>query len=222
MRAIDDYQTEVMISLAIVMGGYALSHWLHVSGPVAMAVAGLLIGNHGVAHAMSDTTRDYLLKFWSLIDAILNAVLFLLIGLEILTLPADLRLLLLGLLAIPLIMGARTVSVLTPLALLRPVLDLGRLAPVTLIWGGMRGGISVALALGLPEGPCAQASSPRPIWSSCSRCLFRAQRSRGFCVRLKKPIAGPCWNDRSKKDPRSASLLAAFVVCRRTPLLLCA
>ncbi len=153
MRALDDYQTEVMISLAIVMGGYALSHWLHVSGPVAMAVAGLLIGNHGVAHAMSDTTRDYLLKFWSLIDAILNAVLFLLIGLEILTLPADLRLLLLGLLAIPLVMGARTVSVLAPLALLRPVLDLGRLAPITLIWGGMRGGISVALALGLPEGP---------------------------------------------------------------------
>ncbi len=153
MRTIDDYQTEVMISLAIVMGGYALSHWLHVSGPVAMAVAGLLIGNHGVAHAMSDTTRDYLLKFWSLIDAILNAVLFLLIGLEILTLPADLRLLLLGLLAIPLVMSARTVSVLAPLALLRPVLDLGRLAPITLIWGGMRGGISVALALGLPEGP---------------------------------------------------------------------
>ncbi len=137
----------------IVLGGYALSHWLHVSGPIAMAVAGLLIGNHGVAHAMSDTTRDYLLKFWSLIDAILNAVLFLLIGLEILTLPADLRLLLLGLLAIPLVMGARAVSVLAPLALLRPVLDLGRLAPVTLIWGGMRGGISVALALGLPEGP---------------------------------------------------------------------
>ncbi len=71
-----------MISLAIVMGGYALSHWLHVSGPVAMAVAGLLIGNHGVAHAMSDTTRDYLLKFWSLIDAILNAVLFCLSGLK--------------------------------------------------------------------------------------------------------------------------------------------
>ena len=81
MRSIDEYKTEVMISLAVVMGGYALASQLHVSGPVAMAVAGLIIGNHGVAHAMSDMTRDYLLKFWSLIDDILNALLFLLIGL---------------------------------------------------------------------------------------------------------------------------------------------
>lgn len=153
MHSIDDYQTEVMISLAIVMGGYALAHALHVSGPVAMAVAGLLIGNHGVAHAMSDTTQDYLLKFWSLLDDMLNAILFLLIGLEVVTLPADARLLLLALLAIPLVIAARAASVLVPLTFLRPVLDLGRLAPITLIWGGLRGGISVALALSLPEGP---------------------------------------------------------------------
>ena len=158
MHSIDDYQTEVMISLAVVMGGYALAHWLHVSGPVAMAVAGLLIGNHGVVHAMSDVTRDYLLKFWSLIDDILNAVLFLLIGLEVVTLPADLRLLLLGALAIPLVIAARAGSVMGPLVLLRPVLDLGRLAPLTLIWGGLRGGISVALALSLPEGPMRSAA----------------------------------------------------------------
>ncbi len=81
MASIDEYTVEVMISLALVMGGYALAHHIHVSGPVAMAVAGLFIGNQGVAHAMSDTTKDYLLKFWSLIDEILNAVLFLLIDL---------------------------------------------------------------------------------------------------------------------------------------------
>lgn len=153
MHSIDEYKVEVMISLAVVMGGYALARWLHVSGPVAMAVAGLLIGNHGVALAMSDTTRDYLLKFWSLIDDILNAVLFLLIGLEVVTLPADTRLLLLGLLAIPLVIASRAISVLAPLTALRPVMNLGPVAPVTLIWGGLRGGISVALALGLPEGP---------------------------------------------------------------------
>lgn len=153
MRSIDEYQTEVMISLAVVMGGYALAGALHVSGPVAMAVAGLLIGNAGVAHAMSDTTRDYLLKFWALIDEILNAVLFLLIGLEVVMVPADARLIPLGLAAIVLVMAARTISVMLPLAALRPLLSLGRLAPVTLIWGGLRGGISVALALGLPEGP---------------------------------------------------------------------
>ena len=153
MRSIDDYQVEVMISLAVVMGGYAVARWLHVSGPVAMAVAGLIIGNHGVAHAMSDVTRDYLLKFWALIDDILNAVLFLLIGLEVVTIPSDMRLILLGAAAIPLVLLARGVSVLLPLVALRPFLSLGSLAPVTLIWGGLRGGISVALALGLPDGP---------------------------------------------------------------------
>lgn len=153
MRSIDEYNIEVMISLAVVMGGYALASALHVSGPVAMAVAGLIIGNHGVAHAMSDTTRDYLLKFWGLIDDVLNAVLFLLIGLEVVTIPADGRLILLGLAAIPLVLAARSVAVVCPLVAIRPFLSLGRLAPVTLIWGGLRGGISVALALGLPEGP---------------------------------------------------------------------
>ena len=118
-----------------------------------MAVAGLIIGNHGVAHAMSDVTRDYLLKFWALIDDILNAVLFLLIGLEVVTIPSDMRLILLGAAAIPLVLLARGVSVLLPLVALRPFLSLGSLAPVTLIWGGLRGGISVALALGLPDGP---------------------------------------------------------------------
>ncbi|HEX2019821.1 MAG TPA: cation:proton antiporter [Aurantimonas sp.] len=153
MRSIDEYNVEVMISLAVVMGGYALASALHVSGPVAMAVAGLIIGNHGVAHAMSDTTRDYLLKFWALIDDVLNAVLFLLIGLEVVTIPADSRLILLGMAAIPLVLAARSVAVVSPLLAIRPFLSLGRLAPVTLIWGGLRGGISVALALGLPEGP---------------------------------------------------------------------
>lgn len=153
MHSIDDYKVEVMISLAVVMGGYALASQLHVSGPVAMAVAGLIIGNPGVAHAMSDETRDYLLKFWALIDDILNAVLFLLIGLEAVTIPADGRLILLGFAAIPLVLVARGVSVVAPLMLLRPILSLGRLAPVTLIWGGLRGGISIALALGLPDGP---------------------------------------------------------------------
>ncbi|RZL78775.1 MAG: sodium:proton antiporter, partial [Sphingomonas sp.] len=153
MRTIDEYNVEVMISLAVVMGGYALAAQLHISGPVAMAVAGLLIGNKGVADAMSDITRDYLLKFWALIDDILNAVLFLLIGLEVVTIPWDPRLIALGLAAVPLVLLARGIAVVTPLAVLRPILSLGRLAPLTLIWGGLRGGISVALALGLPDGP---------------------------------------------------------------------
>ena len=151
MSRIDEYKVEVMISLAVVMGGYALASRIGVSGPVAMAVAGLLIGNHGVANAMSATTRDYLLKFWSVIDDLLNALLFLLIGLEVVTIPSEALLLGIGAATIPLVLLARAVSVLVPLVAVKPFLSLGRLAPVTLIWGGMRGGISVALALSLPH-----------------------------------------------------------------------
>ncbi|WP_443750248.1 cation:proton antiporter [Asticcacaulis solisilvae] len=150
MRHIDDYNVEVMISLAVVMGGYSLASVLHVSGPVAMAVAGLIIGNAAVADAMSDTTRDYLLKFWALVDEILNAVLFLLIGLEVIAISKDWRLLLIGLGAIPLVLCARALSVAGPLLVLRPFQTLGRIAMPTLVWGGLRGGISVALALSLP------------------------------------------------------------------------
>lgn len=153
MRSIDEYNVEVMISLAVVMGGYSLAGWLHVSGPVAMAVAGLLIGNAGVALAMSDTTRDYLLKFWALIDELLNAILFLLIGLEVIAISPDSRLLVAGLATIPLVLAARILSVGAPLAAMRPFAPLGELALPTLVWGGLRGGISVALALSLPDGP---------------------------------------------------------------------
>jgi CPA1 family monovalent cation:H+ antiporter len=153
MRSIDEYNVELMISLAIVMGGYSLAHWLHVSGPVAMAVAGLLIGNAGVALAMSETTRDHVLKFWALIDELLNALLFLLIGLEVLAISPDPSVLLAGGLAIPLVLAARFLSVAPPLAVMRRFVPLGRLALPTLIWGGLRGGISIALALSLPDGP---------------------------------------------------------------------
>lgn len=158
MRSIDDYNVEVMLSLAVVMGGYTLARWLGVSGPVAMAVAGLVIGNHGVKYAMSETTRDYLLKFWSLIDDILNAILFLLIGLVVVTIPFDARTVVAGIAAVALVLGARAASVMLPLIALRPLLSLGRLAPATLIWGGLRGGISVALALSLPLGPARSAA----------------------------------------------------------------
>jgi monovalent cation:H+ antiporter, CPA1 family len=157
MASIDEYNVELMISLAVVMGGYSLAQFLHVSGPVAMAVAGLLIGNAGVQLAMSETTRDYVLKFWALIDELLNAILFLLIGLEVIAIVPDPRLLLVGALAIPLVLAARALAVTLPLAALRPVLSMSRLALPTLIWGGLRGGISIALALSLPEGPARTA-----------------------------------------------------------------
>ncbi len=152
MKAIDDYPVELLVTLALVMGGYALSQYLHVSGPVAMAVAGLLIGNRGVSHAMSDTTRTHVISFWGLVDEVLNAVLFLLIGLEGIILLGNVQFLIIGATAIPLVLAARTLSAGAPLLLWRKSLPFGQTMPV-MVWGGLRGGISIALALSLPAGP---------------------------------------------------------------------
>ena len=151
MKAIDDYAVELLITLAMVMGGYALAQNLRISGPVAMAIAGLLIGNQGVAHAMSDTTRDHVIKFWGLVDEVLNAVLFLLIGLEGVILLGNVTFLAIGLTAIPLVMIARALSVGAPLVFWQRSLPFASTMPV-MVWGGLRGGISIALALSLPTG----------------------------------------------------------------------
>ncbi len=151
MKTIDEHNLEILITLAVVMGGYALAQRLHVSGPIAMAVAGLLIGSPGVKYAMSDHTRDNLLNFWSLLDEILNSVLFLTIGLEVVTISIGWPELLSGLLAIPIVLGARAVSVGLPAAVIGPVRGLDRGTYPMLVWGGLRGGISIALALTLPS-----------------------------------------------------------------------
>lgn len=152
MRAIDEYSVELLITLAIVMGGYVLAQALHVSGPVAMAAAGLLIGNQGVALAMSDTTRDHVIKFWGLVDEVLNAMLFLLIGLLGVTLlAAEPMRLLIGAACIPLVIAARAASVGLPLPFWRKLFPFRSTFPV-MVWGGLRGGISIAMALSLPNG----------------------------------------------------------------------
>lgn len=151
MRRIDDYSTEIMITLAAVMGGYSLAMALHISGPVAMAVAGLMIGNAGVAHAMSERTRTYLLGFWSLIDDLLNVILFLFIGLELVAVLKGEAGFLPGLIAIPIVLLARAVSVLIPLLATRRFVAMGPMAFPTLFWGGLRGGISIALALSVGD-----------------------------------------------------------------------
>ncbi|GAB5347919.1 cation:proton antiporter [Alteriqipengyuania sp. 357] len=152
LRSMDEYTLEVLITLAVVMGGYALCSQLHISGPLAMAVAGLLIGNHGANLAMSDVTLDYVNKFWELVDELLNSVLFLLIGLELIALIPGWTELIFGLAAIPITLAARAIAVggatkAIPAARLSTP-GSGRV----LWWGGLRGGISIALALSLPSG----------------------------------------------------------------------
>lgn len=153
MRAIDNYPIEVLISLALVAGTYALAQRLHTSGPIAMVVAGLLIGNRGPVDALSDLTKRYLFGFWTLVDELLNSVLFLLIGLEVLVLRFAGASLALALAVIPLALLARWVAVAVPVGLLRPRQGFARGTVAVLTWGGLRGGISVALALSLPEAP---------------------------------------------------------------------
>lgn len=150
LKSVDNYRVEVMLTLALVMGGYALASVIHVSGPIAIVVAGLFIGNHGRQFAMSDTTRENVDSFWELIDEILNALLFVLIGLEILVLAFTRDLLLAGLLAIPAILFARWISVSVPVSVIRRWREFTPGTVRIMTWGGLRGGISVALALSLP------------------------------------------------------------------------
>ena len=153
LASVDQYEVEILITLAIVTGGYAAAQLLHVSGPLAMVVAGLLIGNHGRSFAMSQRTRERLDSFWELIDELLNALLFMLIGFELLVISFDPRILLAGALMIPLVLGARLLSVGFPITLLRRWRRFSPHAVKILVWGGLRGGISVALALSLPPSP---------------------------------------------------------------------
>lgn len=151
LASMDEHNIEVLITLALVMVTYSIAMALHTSGPIAMVVAGLFIGSRGMQYAVSDNTRDYLHKFWSLLDEILNSVLFLLIGLEVLLVAQSMDHLEVALLAIPVTLFARWVSVGIPLNLLAKWESFTTGAVSLLTWGGLRGGIAVALALSLPE-----------------------------------------------------------------------
>lgn len=146
LRSIDSYQIEVLITLALVAGGYALSSTLHVAGPLAVVVTGLFIGNRGRRLGMTEKTREHLDSFWELLDEVLNAVLFVLIGLELLVIDLDAAALAAGAAAIVAVLGSRLLAVGGTMRLLR------RPGPLVATWAGLRGGISVALALSLPSG----------------------------------------------------------------------
>ncbi len=153
MRMIDEYGIEVLISLALVTGSYSLASSVHLSGPIAVVVAGLIIGNRGKKEAMSETTRNYLYAFWTLVDEILNSVLFLMIGLEVLVLKFEMSHMQVALAVIPIVLAARLLAVALPVLALMPFTHFVRGTIAILTWGGIRGGISIALALSLPDVP---------------------------------------------------------------------
>lgn len=151
LKRVDNYQVEVLLTLALAMGLYALADSLHLSAPIAVVVAGLFLGNHGRLFAMSDKTRENVDTFWELIDEILNVVLFFLIGLELLILPIERAWLVAGALAIPIVLAARGFCVSIIMGPLSRLTSQSKGAITILTWGGLRGGISVAMALSLPE-----------------------------------------------------------------------
>jgi len=151
INSIDNYKVEILITLALVMGGYGLALYLHTSGPIAIVVAGLLTGNVLRKHAMSDETRHSTDDFWELIDEILNVILFALIGLEVLIIPFETQWLMAGISLIFIVILVRSVSVGLPVGLISLKVAVAPHLIKILVWGGLRGGISVALALSLPE-----------------------------------------------------------------------
>jgi len=152
MKSIDDYDIEVIITLAAVMVGTVVAHKLHLSAPLAMVTAGLIVGNDTVrGSAMSEITENYVDKFWELIDILLNTILFVLIGMEILVLALEGEYILAGFISIPIVLLCRYTSLLIPINFFKKRLDFVPKTNLIMTWGGLRGGISIALALSLTE-----------------------------------------------------------------------
>ncbi len=151
IKSVNDYIVSVLITLSVVMGGYLIAHAMHISGPLTMVAAGIIIGNYGKRTAMSDETKDYLNKFWELIDEILNAILFLFIGFELLLIPRILDYWWVGTLAIGVVLLARLLSIWIPTLFVRFKRKFDSATIKILVWGGLRGGVSIALALSIGE-----------------------------------------------------------------------
>lgn len=150
MKAIDDYHIEVIITLAAVMRGTVIAHKLHLSAPLAMVTAGLIVGNDTVrSNSISEVTERYVDKFWELLDILLNAILFVLIGMEMLVLILNGEYIFIGIIAIPVVLICRYISLFLPINVFSKKLEFVPKTNVIMTWGGLRGGISIALALGL-------------------------------------------------------------------------
>lgn len=200
LKTIDNYQIEVLITLALVTGGYQLASSWHLSGPLAMVVAGLMIGNQGRLMAMSDTTRKHLDLFWELIDEVLNALLFLLIGLEIFILDWSVPALIAGLVLIGVVLASRMVAVSLPVLVLKRSRTFSPGVIRILTWGGLRGGISVALALALPKDESLGEGTRQAILMSTYIIVIFSIAVQGLSL---KPVITRLMGPQEKKEPRA-------------------
>ena len=197
LKTIDNYQIEVLITLALVTGGYQLASSWHLSGPLAMVVAGLMIGNQGRLMAMSDTTREHLDLFWELIDEVLNAVLFLLIGLEIFILAWSVPALIAGIILIGVVLASRMVAVSLPVLILKRSKTFSPGVIRILTWGGLRGGISVALALALPKDGSISEGARQAILMSTYIVVIFSIAVQGLSL---KPVISRLMGPQAKGD----------------------
>ncbi len=156
MRVVDDYIISVLITLSVVMGGYLIAHEMHISAPLAMVAAGLFMGNFSESFKMKSETQDYLIKFWELIDEIMNAVLFLFIGFELLLIKDLNEYLVAGGICILIVLLARWVAIFVPTKFMAFKYRFSPQTVKVLVWGGIRGGVSIALALSIPVNEYSQ------------------------------------------------------------------
>ncbi|MFA7276735.1 MAG: sodium:proton antiporter [Pseudobdellovibrionaceae bacterium] len=187
IRTINDYKLEALLTLALVVGGYALAELVHMSAPISMVVAGLFIGNHGRNFGMSDESRAHLDVFWELLDEIFNAILFILIGLRIMVTPISVEIMILGAGAICAVLVGRLLSVGIPISIMRIWKKFDRGTIRTLTWGGLRGGISIALALSLPDGDAKAVILPMTYIVVLFSILVQGLTFQHVLARVYKP-----------------------------------
>jgi CPA1 family monovalent cation:H+ antiporter len=153
LKSIDHYETEILLTLAFVMSGYYFANYFHISGALSMVVMGLIVGNFRTSVAMSDITQEYVHKFWELVDVILNAVLFIIIAFVLVVIDFEESYIYLGLISVAVVLIIRTLVVFLPLKILPKRIGIGKNDAKIIAWGGLRGGLSLALVLSLPESP---------------------------------------------------------------------
>ncbi len=153
LKKIDHYETEILLTLAFVMGGYYFANYFHISGALSMVVMGLMVGNFRPNVAMSDTTMEYVHKFWELVDVVLNALLFIVIAFVLIVVDFQIKYVILGLMSLLFILLTRSTLVYLPLKMFPKFFNLTKKDALVISWGGLRGGLSLALALSLPDSP---------------------------------------------------------------------
>lgn len=186
LRTIDNYEAEVLLTIAFVMAGYSLANYLHISGALAMVIMGLFVGNYNQKEAMSDHTLEYVNKFWKLLDVILNAILFIIIAFVLVVIEFKMSYLIIGAISVVIVLLSRVIVVYIPVWLLPRVVNLNRSEAGIVVWGGLRGGLSIALVLSLPESEAKEVLTIATYTCVVVSILLQGLTIEKFAKRINK------------------------------------